>query len=262
MHDVRPIAHDVRRVELDERRVGAAGVDVRRIAREPRLLDAGAQRQPVIERHAHFRLPRDRPGRSVVEIEVVLILPRLDEKLEVAVVPSRAAAPRPGAQGLVLQEVLVAFGREAQIRHGALAGPQAARQHAHGALVDLDGAELEAGVAPPRLIDDAGRRRVPKIGVLRAHNRGDDFADAGAAQAGDAFDRRVAPLDPGAPDQPHARQREVDLWRRARNARRRRDHGETEGLNLTEVGIADLQRVGAEGNAVQAPPRCPAVGIG
>src|SRR5206468_3749128 len=82
----------------------------------------------------------------------------------VAGLPAGPAAAGPGAQLAVLEEVLVALGREARERFGALADLETARQQSQRALVDLRRRELQVGVAPARLVGHAGRRRIAEVG--------------------------------------------------------------------------------------------------
>ena len=196
MHDVRALAHHERAVVRHERRIGAARVDVRAVTRQPRLLDARAQRQPALELHHDLRLPRDGACGRVIHVEIVLILARLDVELEVAVLPPRPAAARPDPQGAVLEEILVAFRGEAQVGFGTLAEAQAAAEQPQRALVDFGGADLEARVTASRLVRHAGWGRVPEIAVLRADDGCNDLPDSGAALATDPGQRRVGALHP------------------------------------------------------------------
>ena len=191
----------------------------------------------------------------MVHVEVVLILPRLDEELEVSVFPPDAAAARPDAQRPILQEILVAFGREPEIRFGALAQTEPPRQQAHRPLVDLGGRDLQSGIATSRFVCHPGRRRVAEVLVLRADDGRDDLADAGAAVTTDSRERRIAALYPGAADEPHAgeRERQLGLW--AGTSGSRRHDGDAQRLHLPQTRRADLQGVGAERNPVQAPAR-------
>src|SRR6185503_4453122 len=153
-------------------------------------------------------------------------------------------------------------GREPQVGLGALTGAESTREHAHRALIDLYGTDLERGVAPSRLIGDARGRSVANVSVLGAHDRGHDLANAGAALPRDALDRRITALDPAAPDEANAREREVHLRLRPGDTGRRRDDGDAQRLDLAQVRRTDLQRVGAERNAIQAPACRSARGIG
>ncbi len=254
VRDVRTIAHHERAVPPHQRRVGAPRKHVCAVARKPGLLDAGAQGQPAIELHHDFRLPRHGSRGPVIHVEVVLILPRLDEELEIAVLPARTAAARPDAQRSVLQEILVALRRKAQVRLGPLSDAEAVREESHRALVDFGGGQLEARVAAPRLIDDAGRGRVAEVAILGAHDRGDHLATARAAFAADPRDGRIAALHPRAADELHAREREVYLGIRTAPGRRRHHYRDPQRLHLPQARCADLDRVLAEWNAVQAPP--------
>ena len=252
--DVGTVAHHVGGIERHDRAVGTAGVDLRDVAAQPRLLDLGAQQEPTIQLHHHLRLPRGGARGSVVQIEIVLVLPRFDVRLEVAVLPPRAAAAHPDAQLPVLEEVLVPLPGESKERLGALSGLEAARQHAHRAFVDLGGRELQVRVAAPRFIEHAGRGCVPEVAVLRAHDRRDHLARPYAALAGDPPDGRLRALQPRCADQSHAREAEVDLRiGLARPGGVRRDQRDPHALDLTQVRRTDLDRVAAERDAVQAP---------
>src|SRR5207247_3684699 len=159
-----------------------------RITSEPGLLDARAQREPALELDHDLRLPRRRLRGRVIHVEIVLVLPCLDEELEVSVLPTHATPARPDAQGAVLEKVLVPFSREAQIGFGALAHAESAGEQAHRVLVDFGRADLKAGILLGRFVHDAGRRRVAEVLILRAHDRGHDLSGACAALAADAPD--------------------------------------------------------------------------
>src|SRR6184192_1572395 len=115
----------------------------------------------------------------MIHVEVVLILARFDEELEIAVFPPRPAPARPHPKLLVFEEVLVAFRGESQKRLGAITDRQPRRQQPQRPLVDLRGAELKGCVAPAGLIPDAGWRDVAEIAVLRADDRRDNLARTG-----------------------------------------------------------------------------------
>ena len=255
VHDVRTIAHHERAILTDERRVGASRKHMGAVARQPGPLDAGAQGQPAIELHHDFRLPRHRARGRVIHVEVVLVLPRLDEELEVAVLPARTAAARPDAQRSVLQEILVALRGKAQVRLGPLSSAEAVREESHRAFVDFGGGQLEARVAASRLIDDAGRRRIAEVAILGAHDRGDHLASPGSAFTADPGDGRIAALYPRAADELDAREREVHLGIGTGPTVRRHHDRDPQRLHLPEARCADLDRVLAERNAVQPPPR-------
>src|SRR5206468_5382744 len=70
-------------------------------------------------------------------LPIFLVLPRLDEELEVAVLPTHATPARPDAQRAVLEKVLVPYSREAQIGLGALAHAESAGEQAHRVFVDF-----------------------------------------------------------------------------------------------------------------------------
>ena len=260
MHDVGPVAHHVRRVERDERRVGAPRIDLRRIAPQPRQLDPRAQREPAVQIGHDLRLPRAGVRGRVVEVEVVLVLPRLDVRVQVAFLPPGAPAPGPDAESPVLEKVLVALGGEAQERLGAPPRLEARGEQAQRALVDLGGGQLQAGIATLGLVDHTGRRRVPEVAILRADHRRDHLAHSHPAVAADPADRRVRALEPRRTHETEPRDAEED--RRAGTShggggRGRRDEREPQALNLAQVHEPLLDGVGAKRNAVQPPARSP-----
>ena len=178
--------------------------------------------------------------------------------MQVPVLPAGPAAAGPGAQLAVLEEVLVALGREARERFGALADLETARQQSQRALVDLRRRELQVGVAPARLVGHAGRRRIAEVGVFGAHHGGDHLARAGAAVAGEAADRRVRALEPRGAHEAHAGEPEEHLRVGAARGRRvRRDDRDPQALDLAQVDEPLLDRVRAKRNAVQPPPGGP-----
>src|SRR5262249_62158705 len=94
---------------------GAAATPLCLLPPQPRLLDPPAQHEPALELDHDLRFPRRRVCGDVIHVEVVLILARLDEELEILFVPPGAAAARPDPQRLVLEEILVAFGRKPEV---------------------------------------------------------------------------------------------------------------------------------------------------
>src|SRR2546427_6187097 len=101
---------------------------LRRVAVQPRPLDSGPQHEPALQVHDHFRLPGGRARGDVVEVEVVLVLARLDVEVQVALVPARAAAAGPHAEPMILEKVLVSGGCEPHERLGMLSRRETARQ--------------------------------------------------------------------------------------------------------------------------------------
>ena len=181
---------------------------MRAVTRQPRLLDTRAQDQPALELYHDLRLPGRRARRRVIHVEVVLILPGLDEELEVSVLPPRAPAACPDTQRAVLQEILVAFARKAQIRFGPLPEPEPMREHTHRPLVDFGGPDLKCRTTAASLVGDARRRCIAEVLVIRADDRCDDFTESRAAIATDAQYWCVAALHPRAADEPHTGQGE------------------------------------------------------
>ena len=256
--EVGPVAHHVGGVERSERRVGTARSHARRHAAQPRLLHLGPQGEPAGEVGDGLGLPRVRSGRHMIEVEVVLVLADLDVELEVTFVPAHPPPACPDAEAAILEEVLVARGREAQVRLGVLPARQPAREQAQRALVDLGRPHLEVGVDAGRLVDDPGRRRVAQVGVLGAHHGRDHLARPRPPLAREPGNGGLRALDPRRPDEPHARQAEEHL-RIGPSGERGvgRDDRDSQALHLPQRGTAFEQRVGAERDAVQAPPRRP-----
>src|SRR5205823_7978109 len=112
-----------------------------------------------------------------------------------------AAAARPRAQSPVLEKVLVALRREPQVGFGVLSAVEPARQQTERALVDLRRPELQPRVHAGGLVDDARRRRVAQVLVLRADDRRGHLPRPRALLARQTADGRVRALDPGRPDE-------------------------------------------------------------
>ena len=229
---VGPFAGDVRRGVLG----AALRRPRRRLAREPAVLQVRPQSAPGLQVDDRLGLPGVGPGGRPVEVEVVVVAPHLDEGLEVALLPSRAAVrgTTPSASGRSAGSAAPpeSGDRPPRARPGRRSSPRMRRLRS---LIWVP----PVCWSPPAVCtwsDDAGRRHVVEVAVLGADDADRHLAVRLAGRAAQAEDRRVGAPGPRRAEEPHPRHGQPgdDV---GVGGIRRRGEGDPQVLHQPQLGL-------------------------